>query len=58
VSIDSSLRDALSLMLTEGTGELQVVNGEGKPVGRVRMETITGFVGPEGHPREGKVAQL
>ena len=58
VPIESSLRDALSLMLTEGTSQLQVVNGDGTPAGRVRMETITSYMGPEGHKQEGKVARL
>jgi osmoprotectant transport system ATP-binding protein len=56
VPIDSSLRDALSLMLTQGTAELAVVNGDGQPAGRVRMETIIRLVGPEGSPSEEKVA--
>jgi osmoprotectant transport system ATP-binding protein len=48
VSIESSLRDALSMMLTEGVGELEVTNGDGTAAGRVRMEMITGYVGPDG----------
>jgi osmoprotectant transport system ATP-binding protein len=44
--LDSSLRDALSLMLTEGISVLDVVDGEGRPAGRVRLETITQLVGP------------
>ncbi|HEY2603654.1 MAG TPA: ABC transporter ATP-binding protein [Thermoleophilaceae bacterium] len=57
VSIDSSLRDALSMMLTEGVGELNVTNGDGSPLGKVRMEAITGYVGPGGSASEGQVAQ-
>jgi osmoprotectant transport system ATP-binding protein len=57
VSIDSSLRDALSLMLTEGVEALAVTNGEGSVVGRVRMEMITRYVGPEGSASEGRVAR-
>ncbi|HEY1596709.1 MAG TPA: ABC transporter ATP-binding protein [Thermoleophilaceae bacterium] len=56
-SIDSSLRDALSLMLTEGVGELQVTDEEGMPVGRVRMDAITSYVGPDGSAPEGEVAR-
>jgi osmoprotectant transport system ATP-binding protein len=47
-SIDSSLRDALSLMLTEGSGELQVTDESGTVVGRVQLEQITGYVRPGG----------
>jgi osmoprotectant transport system ATP-binding protein len=58
VPIDSPLRDALSLMLTEGTGRLRVLNDDGTPAGEVQLETITGYVGPDGSPHEGKVAQV
>jgi osmoprotectant transport system ATP-binding protein len=58
IPIDSSLRDALSLMLTEGTSRLHVVDAEGKPVGSVRMDAITGYVGPEGSASTGTVAQV
>ncbi len=57
VSIDSSLRDALSLMLTEGIEELQVTNSDDDPVGRVRIEAITHWVGPGGNAPEGEVAR-
>jgi osmoprotectant transport system ATP-binding protein len=57
VSIDSSLRDALSLMLTEGVGELKVTNGDGASLGKVRIEAITRYVGPDGRASEGQVAQ-
>jgi osmoprotectant transport system ATP-binding protein len=56
-SVDSSLRDALSLMLTEGVGELQVTDEDGNPVGRIRMEAITSYVGPGGSASEGEVAR-
>ena len=48
VSIGSSLRDALSLMLTEGSRELAVTEENGSAVGRVRLDQIIGYVGPEG----------
>jgi osmoprotectant transport system ATP-binding protein len=48
VGIGSSLRDALSLMLTEGVTQLDVTDDEGRPAGRVRMEAITQLVGPDG----------
>jgi osmoprotectant transport system ATP-binding protein len=58
VTVDSSLRDALSLMLTEGVDELQVIEEEGGPVvGRVRMEAITSSIGPGGSASEGEVAR-
>jgi osmoprotectant transport system ATP-binding protein len=57
VRIDSSLRDALSLMLTAGVEELVVANGDGNAVGRVRMEAITRYVGPDGSASEGRVAR-
>jgi osmoprotectant transport system ATP-binding protein len=47
-SIDSSLRDALSLMLTEGARELEVTDENGSAVGRVRLDQIIGYVGPDG----------
>jgi osmoprotectant transport system ATP-binding protein len=46
--IDSSLRDVLSLMLTEGVAVVDVVDENGAPAGRIRMEAITQLVGPEG----------
>jgi osmoprotectant transport system ATP-binding protein len=58
VSIGSSLRDALSLMLTEGSGRLRVLGDDGSLAGEVRMEAITGYVGPEGSASEGKVARV
>jgi osmoprotectant transport system ATP-binding protein len=44
---DTSLRDALSLMLTEGVGRLTVLDGEGRAKGTVTLETITRLVGPD-----------
>jgi osmoprotectant transport system ATP-binding protein len=44
---DTSLRDALSLMLTEGVGRLTVLDGEGRAKGIVTLETITRLVGPD-----------
>jgi osmoprotectant transport system ATP-binding protein len=48
IPIDSSLRDALSLMLTDGVEELQVIDDNGGTAGRVRLDMITGYVGPGG----------
>jgi osmoprotectant transport system ATP-binding protein len=48
VPIDSSLRDALSLMLTDGTRELDVTGDDGSVAGRVKLDQIIGYVGPEG----------
>jgi osmoprotectant transport system ATP-binding protein len=49
VSIASSLRDALSLMLSEGRTALAVYDGdESHPVGTVRLETIAAALGPKG----------
>jgi osmoprotectant transport system ATP-binding protein len=55
--IDTSLRDALSLMLTEGVEEVQVTGDDGSPVGRVRMDSITRYVGPGDSASEGEVAR-
>jgi osmoprotectant transport system ATP-binding protein len=44
---ETSLRDLLSLMLTEGTSYVDVTDESGAPIGRVRMETITQLVGPD-----------
>ncbi|HEY7632063.1 MAG TPA: ABC transporter ATP-binding protein [Thermoleophilaceae bacterium] len=48
VPIDSSLRDALSLMLTDGSRELEVTGDDGSIAGRVKLDQIIGYVGPEG----------
>jgi osmoprotectant transport system ATP-binding protein len=44
---DTSLRDALSLMLVEGAERLTVLDGEGRPRGTVALQAITGLIGPE-----------
>jgi CBS domain-containing protein len=49
-TVDTSLRDVLSLMLTEGTNHVDAVDENGAPLGRIRMETITRLVGPGGAP--------
>jgi osmoprotectant transport system ATP-binding protein len=59
--LDSSLRDVLSLMLTEGAGQVDVMGEDGAPVGSVRLETITQLVGPGGGAPggpHGEVAQV
>jgi osmoprotectant transport system ATP-binding protein len=44
---DTSLRDALSLMLVEGVERLIVLDGEGRPRGTVPLEMITSLIGPD-----------
>ena len=44
---DTSLRDALSLMLVEGTERLAVVDENGRPTGTVALESITRLIGPD-----------
>jgi osmoprotectant transport system ATP-binding protein len=44
---DTSLRDALSLMLVEGTERLTVVDEDGRPTGTVALESITRLIGPD-----------
>ena len=44
---DTSLRDALSLMLVEGKEHLVVVDEEGRPAGTVALESITRLIGPD-----------
>jgi osmoprotectant transport system ATP-binding protein len=46
VSEDTSLHDALSMMLAEGTTRLVVIDGERKPVGSVQLDTITQLIAP------------
>jgi osmoprotectant transport system ATP-binding protein len=60
VPLDTSLRDVLSLMLTEGTSHVDVTDENGAAVGRVRMDTITQLVGPgRGSPgAEDQVARV
>jgi osmoprotectant transport system ATP-binding protein len=43
----TSLRDALSLLLTEGSERLTVTGGDGKAKGSVNLETITRLIGPD-----------
>jgi osmoprotectant transport system ATP-binding protein len=43
---DTSLRDALSLMLVEGKERLTVLDGDGRPKGVVALESITRLIGP------------
>jgi osmoprotectant transport system ATP-binding protein len=44
---DMSLRDALSLMLVEGTERLTVLDEDGQPKGTVALESITRLIGPK-----------
>ncbi len=44
---DTSLRDALSMMLTEGAGRVTVLDAEGNPRGSVALEAITRLIGPD-----------
>jgi len=44
---DTSLRDALSVMLVDGAERLTVLDGEGRPRGTVALETITRLIGPD-----------
>ena len=44
---DTSLRDALSLMLVEGKERLTVVDEEGRPAGTVALDSITRLIGPD-----------
>ena len=43
----TTLRDALSLMLTEGVGRVAVVDDDGRVKGTVALESIARLVGPE-----------
>jgi osmoprotectant transport system ATP-binding protein len=44
---DTTLRDALSMMLVEGAERLTVLDGEGRPRGSLALETITRLIGPD-----------
>src|SRR6266540_7523134 len=44
---DMSLRDALSVMLVEGTERLTVVDGDGRPKGALALGAITRLIGPD-----------
>jgi osmoprotectant transport system ATP-binding protein len=46
VPIDTSLHDALSAMLSEGTTRLEVTDGDHRVVGTVALDTITHLVAP------------
>jgi osmoprotectant transport system ATP-binding protein len=50
VTRQTSLHDALSAMLAEGTTRLEVVDGDRRPIGSVRMESITKLIAPETEP--------
>jgi osmoprotectant transport system ATP-binding protein len=43
----TSLRDALSLMLVEGKERLVVLDEEGRPTGTVALDAITRLIGPD-----------
>jgi osmoprotectant transport system ATP-binding protein len=43
----TSLRDALSLMLVEGKERIVVVDEEGRPTGTVELDAITRLIGPD-----------
>jgi predicted transcriptional regulator len=45
--MNTSLRDALSLMLVEGSERLVVVDEEGRPAGTVALDAITRLIGPD-----------
>jgi osmoprotectant transport system ATP-binding protein len=44
---DTTLRDALSMMLVDGADRLTVLDGEGRPCGSIALETITRLIGPD-----------
>ena len=48
IPVQTSLHDALSLMLAEGTTQLDVVDGDAGVLGVVRLEAITQLLAPEG----------
>jgi osmoprotectant transport system ATP-binding protein len=48
VDADTSVRDALSLMLTEGGGRLSVVDEHGEPMGDLTMEHVSGLLTARG----------
>jgi osmoprotectant transport system ATP-binding protein len=47
VSLDTSLHDALSVMLANGATELRVTADDGQPAGVIRFETIARLLAPE-----------
>jgi osmoprotectant transport system ATP-binding protein len=44
---DTSLLDAMSLLLVEGKERLTVLDGEGRPKGALALEAITRLIGPD-----------
>jgi osmoprotectant transport system ATP-binding protein len=46
-AVDTSLRDALSMMLVEGTERLTVLDEDGHPTGTVALAAITRLIGPD-----------
>ena len=44
---DTSLSDALSVMLVEGKERLTVLDEDGRPKGAIPLEAITRLIGPE-----------
>jgi osmoprotectant transport system ATP-binding protein len=48
IRVQTSLHDALSLMLAEGTTQLDVVDGDAGVLGVLRLEAITQLLAPEG----------
>jgi osmoprotectant transport system ATP-binding protein len=50
ITRDTTLHYALSMMLTEGTTPLQVVDGEKGVVGTVRMDAITKLIASDAEP--------
>ncbi|MGZ6576647.1 MAG: CBS domain-containing protein, partial [Solirubrobacteraceae bacterium] len=47
VDLDTSLHDALSVMLANGAKELRVMGDDHKPAGMIRFETIARLLAPE-----------
>jgi osmoprotectant transport system ATP-binding protein len=47
LGLDTSLHDALSLMLANGTTQLVVVDGDNKPAGAIRLDMIARLLAPE-----------
>jgi osmoprotectant transport system ATP-binding protein len=46
----ASLHLALSTMLSAGTRTLEVLDGDSRPIGTIRMEAITRLIAPEAEP--------
>jgi osmoprotectant transport system ATP-binding protein len=47
VGLDTSLHDALSVMLANGATELRVMGDDKRPAGVIRFETIARLLAPE-----------